>query len=157
MAERASTYDSRGLEPSWRAGRAPPRAPRPTGDSVASATLLDGDGARWIAAVGRDGPIREAALTELRALLTGVVWFELERRREQLHDPSIVQLNRLVRDARENACDALLEQLRDYRGQSRFQVWAAKFGIRAAAAAARRRSDSPKGKRHAEADAYMEG
>ena len=111
---------------------------------MTGATSLDGGGARWIAALGGDGPIREAALHQLRALLTRVAWFEVERRRKQLHYLSTVQLNGLVRDARENACAALLEQLRDYRGQSRFEVWAAKFGIHEAAAAARRRSDSPR-------------
>ena len=138
MAERASTYVSRGLAANLRAREAAPltRAPEPGASH-------DGDGARWIAALGRDGPIREAALTRLRAL-TGVACFEVERRRKQLRDLSTAQLNGLVRDARDNACAALLEQLRDYRGQSRFEVWAAKFGIREAAAAARRRSDSPR-------------
>ena len=116
------------------------RAERP----ATGATSLDGDGARCIAALGDEGPIRDAALAGLRALLTGVAWFEVERRRRQLLDLSTGQLNRLVRDAGDNACAALLEHLCDYRGQSRVEVWAAKFGIREAAAAVRRRSDSPR-------------
>ena len=111
---------------------------------AAGAIPPDGEGAAWIGALGGDGPDREAALTQLRALVTGVAWFEIARRREQLRDLSAAQLKRLVRDAGDRACAALLEQLRDYRGQSRFEVWAAKYGIREAGAAARRHSGSPR-------------
>ena len=78
------------------------------------------------------------ARAELRALLRSVAWFELERRRAQVLDLSDAQVVRLVRDAGERAGSALLERLGDYHGQSRFEVWAAKFAIRETAAAARR-------------------
>ena len=84
----------------------------------------------------------EAALSHLRTLLTAVAWFELERRRPQVVDLSSAQVARLVRDAGDRAGTALLQRLGDYQGQSRFEVWAAKFAIHETAAAARRHHPS---------------
>ena len=116
------------------AAASPPRS-----CSLGTSDPLDSDGVRWMTALGGGGPGREAALMRLRALLARVAWFEVDRRRRQLRGLSTAQLNGLVRDVGDNACAALLEQLHGYRGQSRFEVWAAKFGIRETAAAARRR------------------
>ena len=91
----------------------------------------------------RDGGAGSAeARAELSALLRSVAWFELERRRAQVLDLSDAQVIRLVRDAGERAGTALLERLGDYHGQSRFEVWAAKFAIHETAAAARKHSDA---------------
>jgi hypothetical protein len=79
-----------------------------------------------------------AALADLRLLMISVAWFELERRRAQVSDLSTAQVARLVRDASERAGVALLSRLGDYHGQSRFEVWAAKFAIHETAVAARR-------------------
>lgn len=87
-----------------------------------------------------DGTDSAAALAQLRALMNSVAWFELERRRAQVSDLSAAQVARLVRDAGERAGVALLKRLGDYQGQSRFEVWAAKFAIHETALAARRQS-----------------
>lgn len=105
-----------------------------------TASPADGEGTYCVDDLTGDGPAHNAALVRLRALLIAVAWFELERRRAQLRDVSTAELARLVRDAGEAASTALLSRLGDYRGQSRFEVWAAKFAIREAAAAARRQS-----------------
>ena len=84
----------------------------------------------------------QAALSQLQALLNSVAWFELERRRPQVLDLSSAQVARLVRDAGERAGVALLQRLGDYHGQSRFEVWAAKFAIHETAVAARRHSSA---------------
>jgi hypothetical protein len=89
-----------------------------------------------------DGADSGAALAELRPLMTSVAWFELERRRAQVSDLSTAQVARLVRDASERAGVAALKRLGDYRGQSRFEVWAAKFAIHETALAARRHNDA---------------
>jgi hypothetical protein len=89
-----------------------------------------------------DWPGSEAALSRLGVLLTAVAWFELERRRTQVLDLSSAQVARLVRDAGERAGAALLQRLGDYHGQSRFEVWAAKFAIHETAAAARRHTST---------------
>jgi hypothetical protein len=84
----------------------------------------------------------EAALSHLGALLTAVAWFELERRRPQVVDLSSGQVAQLVREAGERAGAALLQRLDDYHGQSRFEVWAAKFAIHETATAARRHTST---------------
>lgn len=89
-----------------------------------------------------DGTDSAAALAQLRALMNSVAWFELERRRAQVSDLSAAQVARLVRDAGERAGVALLKRLGDYQGQSRFEVWAAKFAIHETALAARRHSSA---------------
>ena len=79
---------------------------------------------------------RDAALLRLRAFLVAVGWFELERRREQVTLPP-AQTARLVRESAEAACATVVSRLGDYRGQSRFAVWVAKFAIHEAASAVR--------------------
>ena len=88
-------------------------------------------------ALTADGHVRAAALFRLRIFLVAVGWFELERRREQLDTFSSAEAARLVRDATETACAAILTRLDDHRGQSRFAVWVAKFAIHETATAAR--------------------
>jgi hypothetical protein len=90
----------------------------------------------------KDGADSGAALAELRPLMNSVAWFELERRRAEVSDLSTAQVARLVRDASERAEVALLKRLGDYHGQSRFEVWAAKFAIHETAVAARRHNDA---------------
>ncbi len=95
------------------------------------------DARGWFAALAGDGISRDAALFRLRALLVAVSAFEIDRRHEQLSHLSTAETARLVRDAADAACASLLSRLDDYRGQSRFEVWTAKFAIHEAAAAAR--------------------
>jgi RNA polymerase sigma-70 factor (ECF subfamily) len=94
------------------------------------------DAALTVEALAVAGAPREAALFRLRAFLVAVGWFELERRRWQL-TLTPAEAARLVHDAAEAAREALLSRLGEYRGQSRFAVWAAKFAIHETAAAAR--------------------
>ena len=103
-----------------------------------AADAAPADGTSWVGALADDGPAGELALLRLRSLLIAVGWFELERRRAQLAWLSIPAAARLVRDAADAACATLLRRLDEYHGQSRFEVWAAKFAIHEAAAAARR-------------------
>ncbi len=98
------------------------------------------DGACWFGALARGGPGGERARLRLRAFMAAVGWFELERRRAQLPLLSTADAARLVRDAAEAACSAVLTRLDEYHGQSRFHVWAAKFAIHETTVAARRAS-----------------
>lgn len=78
-----------------------------------------------------------AATVRVRALLLAVCWFEFERRSADVASLTPAEAELLVRGARDRACAALLARLGDYRGQSRFAVWAAKFAIRETANAVR--------------------
>ena len=69
-------------------------------------------------------------------LLFACVWFEFDRRRDQL-PLDAASADVLVRQAADAAFAALLASLGDYHGQSRFTTWAAKFAIHEAAVTAR--------------------
>ena len=100
-------------------------------------SAVDDRGAEWLARLRGDAFEREEALFQLRALITTVACFELERRRGAVCSLTRAEAARLVRDASESACSRLLARLPHYHGQSRFNVWAAKFAIRETAAAIR--------------------
>ena len=99
-----------------------------------------GDATELVASLGAEGRSVEPLRMPLRVLLLGAAWFELGRRREQLPlEASSVAA--LARQAADVAYTDLLARLGDYRGQSRFTTWAAKFGIHHAAVAARRAAE----------------
>ena len=98
---------------------------------------VDGRGGEWLARFDGDASAREDALFQLRALITTVACFELERRRSDVSSLTRAEAARLVRDASEKACSRVLACLADYHGQSRFNSWAAKFAIHETAAAVR--------------------
>ncbi len=100
----------------------------------------DHDGREWALACRSEGALREAAVGRLRALLIAVAWFEADRRRSHLSHLRPREEAELVRDAAEVALVAVLARLTEYRGQSRFVTWAAKFAIHEAALACRRAS-----------------
>ena len=79
----------------------------------------------------------EAVHLRIRRLLLACVWFELDRRRAELHLDG-ASADALARRAADAAYTAVVARLGDYHGQSRFTTWLAKFAIHEAAAAARR-------------------
>src|SRR3954468_19859343 len=88
----------------------------------------------WIAALRRDGAEREAALSELHALLLRAARFELRRR------GAGAELDDLAHQCADDALVAVLAKLDDFRGASRFTTWAYKFALLEAAVGMRRRA-----------------
>src|SRR4051794_18432121 len=86
----------------------------------------------WIAALRRDGAEREAALSELHALLLRAARFELRRR------GAGAEVDDLAHQCADDALVAVLAKLDDFRGASRFTPWAYKFALLEAAVAMRR-------------------
>jgi hypothetical protein len=101
----------------------------------------DGDGREWAFVCRGDGARREMALGRLRALLVAVAWYEADRRRPQLRGLTPRETAALVCDAAEAALTAVVDRLNEYRGQSRFATWAAKFAIHETALACRLAND----------------
>jgi RNA polymerase sigma-70 factor, ECF subfamily len=101
----------------------------------------DGDGREWALACRGDGTSREKAVGRLRAFLVAVAWFEADRRRPQLRSLTPRETAALVCDAAEAALTAVVDRLSEYRGQSRFATWAAKFAIHETALACRVAND----------------
>jgi RNA polymerase sigma-70 factor (ECF subfamily) len=88
-----------------------------------------------VVALRQTGPVRDAALTELHALLLRGAHHEL-RRRGYAHD----ERDDLAHQAADDALAAILGKLDRFRGESRFTTWAYKFVLLEAGVRARRRA-----------------
>jgi len=89
---------------------------------------MDGDSARWIAALAPGAPGREAAVGRLHGLLLRVARSELRRRQGRwgIDGP---ELEDLAHQAAGDALLALLAKLEQFRGESRFTTWAYRFVV----------------------------
>jgi RNA polymerase sigma-70 factor, ECF subfamily len=94
----------------------------------------------WLRALRGAGPARDAAISELHALLLRAARFELRRRSGLLaHVPS-GEVEDLATQAADDALLAILAKLDTFRGASRFTTWAYKFALLEAGVKARRRA-----------------
>jgi RNA polymerase sigma-70 factor, ECF subfamily len=97
-----------------------------------SQALLDG--------LRQPGPARDAAITDLHALLLRGAHFELGRRHAALAHVSRGEVDDLAMQAANDALAAILAKLDTFRGASRFTTWAYKFVLLEAGVKARRRA-----------------
>ena len=109
-----------------------------TVDETVDARPLDAS-ARWADALRADGPTRAEALRWLRAHLGAAATFELDRRGITV-DGAQGKAASLARAAADAALAAVLADLDRFRAQTAFTTWTAKYAIREAAAAARKKS-----------------
>jgi RNA polymerase sigma-70 factor (ECF subfamily) len=86
----------------------------------------DRESARWLE--GLTGPRREQTVECLREWLLGISRGEVNRRRPQL-DFGGPELEDIAEQAASDATVAVLGKLDQFRGESRFTTWAAKFAI----------------------------
>jgi RNA polymerase sigma-70 factor (ECF subfamily) len=91
-------------------------------------------------ALRQTGPVRNAALGELHALLLRGAHHELRRRSEALARVSHGEIDDLAHQAADDAMAAILAKLDSFRGESRFTTWAYKFVLLEAGVKARRRA-----------------
>ena len=91
-------------------------------------------------ALRRPGPVRDAALAELHALLLRGAHHELRRRPDVLARLSRGEIDDLAHQATHDAMAAILAKLDTFRGESRFTTWAYKFVLLEAGVKARRRA-----------------
>lgn len=106
--------------------------------SAEAASLPDQVSRAWIERLSSDGAQRDAAVSELYALLLRAARFEVGRCRSAFphlrggdHDDLAVQ-------SAGDALVAILGKLGDFRGESRFTTWACKFAVFEAGAKVRR-------------------
>ena len=100
----------------------------------------DAEGRAWIEALRSDGGEREDAAARLHELLLRAARFELVRRRATLDGLARETLEDLAVQSADDALNAIVAKLDDYRFESRFTTWAYKFAILEAAVRARRRA-----------------
>jgi RNA polymerase sigma-70 factor (ECF subfamily) len=97
----------------------------PQAATVAPATI-DGESERWLADLR--GPRRDAAVAKLHDRLRRIAGAEVSRRGSRIPF-SGPELDDVVTSAADDATVAVLAKLDDFRGESRFTTWAAKFAI----------------------------
>jgi RNA polymerase sigma-70 factor, ECF subfamily len=98
------------------------------------------DNQAWLEALRADGLVRAEAVARLHELLVRAARFELLRRRHMLGRLRNDSLEDLATQSADDALAALLPKLDEFRAESRFTTWAAKFAILEAAVRARRRA-----------------
>jgi RNA polymerase sigma-70 factor (ECF subfamily) len=82
----------------------------------------------WVGELSGSGPVRERAVTDLRALLLHAAHREATRRRATL-DIEGPELEDLAQQAVADALIAIIAKIHRFRGESRFTTWAYKFVI----------------------------
>lgn len=92
----------------------------------------------WVARLSRPGPDRDAAVTELHALLLRAARFEVRRRQAAFPQLGGADLDDLAWQSADDALMSILRRLADFRGASQFTTWARKFAIVEAGAKVRR-------------------
>jgi len=94
--------------------------------ATVAAAAVDRESERWLADLR--GPRREAAVAELHERLRRIAGAEVARRGAAIPFAG-PELDDVVTSAADDATVAVLAKLGDFRGESRFTTWAAKFAI----------------------------
>ena len=92
----------------------------------------------WIQALSRMDDHQSEALLELRDLLLRAVLYTLVIHRNDLQEMNEHERMALAEDCAQDALQAVLTHLPDFRGKSKFTTWAYKFGVHTALTRARR-------------------
>jgi RNA polymerase sigma-70 factor, ECF subfamily len=104
------------------------------------AGLLDDESRVWLQELRAQGPVREAAVERLHALLLRAARFEVARRRTGLPHLRGDEFGEIALEAADDALMSVLARLDDFRGASRFSTWVYKFALLEAAVKLRKRA-----------------
>lgn len=101
---------------------------------------MDHESRIWLERLRSTCPERDAALTQLHALLLSAARFEVARRKATSAHLRGGDLDDVPQQSADDALVAILGKLDDFRGESRFTTWAYKFALYEAAAKIRKRA-----------------
>lgn len=101
---------------------------------------LDGESRDWLRDLRATGPIQEAAVERLHALLLKAARFEVGRRRAVTPHLRGDAVEDIANEAAADALLSVLSRLDDFRGASRFTTWAYKFALLESAVKVRKRA-----------------
>lgn len=88
---------------------------------------LDPESRAWLNQLHASGPVRDAAIARLHALLLREARYEVRRRTAALAHPSGRDLEDLAIQAADDALLAILAKLENFRGDALFTTWARRF------------------------------
>ena len=101
--------------------------------------MRDRSNEEWIAALQENGNAAQSeALTELRLRLQRSIYFYLSQDRSDLRGLAAQELAQMAEDLAQDATLRVLDNLANFRGESRFTTWATKVAIRLAISDLRR-------------------
>ena len=104
------------------------------------APALDEESRAWLRDLRADGPVKDAAVARLHALLLRAARFEVGRRRPSHPHLRGSDLDDVANQAADDALVSVLRRLDDFRGASRFTTWVYKFALLEAAVKLRKRA-----------------
>jgi len=90
---------------------------------------------RWLADLGSEGPVKEAALDDLRAIVVGGLPYALST----WLSPDDPQFEPLVEEVAQETLIRVLDHLDSFEGRSQFTTWVHKIAVRQALTELRRR------------------
>jgi RNA polymerase sigma-70 factor, ECF subfamily len=88
---------------------------------------LDPESRAWLSQLHGEGPVRDAAIARLHAVLLREARYAVRRRTAALAHPSGRDLEDLAMQAADDALLAILAKLEDFRGDALFTTWARRF------------------------------
>ncbi len=101
---------------------------------------MDRESGLWLERLRVVGPERDAALSQLHALLLRAARFEVGRRHASSAHLRGGDQDDLAQQSADDALVAVLGKLGDFRGESRFTTWVYKFALYEAVAKLRKRA-----------------
>jgi len=101
---------------------------------------LEDESRAWLHDLRAQGPVHDAAVERLHALLLRAARFEVARRRPGLPHLRGDELGEIALEAADDALMSVLARLDDFRGASRFSTWVYKFALLEAAVKLRKRA-----------------
>jgi RNA polymerase sigma-70 factor (ECF subfamily) len=93
---------------------------------------------QWLAELTGTPETQAAALEDLRQRLQRSIFYYLSHERSDLRDLSNHELTRMAEDLAQDATLRVMENLSNFRGESRFTTWANKIAVRLAISDLRR-------------------
>jgi RNA polymerase sigma-70 factor (ECF subfamily) len=97
------------------------------GSTAALPPALDADSRKWVQQLRVGHPRYEPTVARLHDELKRIALYELSRRRGQLRSICGPEFDDLAQQAADDALINVLDKLNEFRGLSRFTVWAYKF------------------------------
>lgn len=92
----------------------------------------------WVSAIKSDGQTQASALEDLRQRLRTTILFYLSQDRSDLGDLSSQELARMADDLAQDATLRIMDNVDNFRGESKFTTWANRIAVRMAISDLRR-------------------